>query len=107
MGSDDVELERVVIHRSLTRPLLVNGGERVPMLILGLTCVALIFVGLKLATVALAIVLWFAGSAVLKRLAKTDPYMFGIYRRHIQYGGRKLSRATPWGTVRRTRSWSK
>ena len=105
--NDDVELASVPIHRSLTRPLLVNGGERTPMLVLGLTCVALVFVGLKLVTAVFAIVLWFAGSAILKRLAKTDGFMFGVYRRHIAYGSRKNARGTPWAQTRKTRNWMK
>lgn len=105
MANDDVELASVTIHRSLTRPLLMSGGEREPMLILWLTVVALVFVGLSLVSLIAGIVLALTVAPVLRRLAKADPAMFGVYKRHISYGGRKLARATPWGQTRRSHGW--
>ncbi len=99
------ELRRVPLHRALTRPQLFAGGEREPMLMMGLVCFTLTFVGLSWFTLALAISLYVFGSLVFRQLAKADPVMTQVYRRHVSYAPFLTARATPWAANRAFKGW--
>lgn len=99
------DLRSVPLHRALTRPQLFAGGEREPMLLLILICFSLIFIGLSWFTVISAIVLYAFGVLILRQLAKRDPLMTGIYRRHITYRSLYAARPTVFAPSRTTRSW--
>ena len=100
------ELRTVPLHRALTRPQLFAGGEREPVLMLGLICFTLVFVGLSWFTFALAVALYVFGSLAFRQLAKADPLMTRIYRRHVTYGTFLSARATPWAKSHKFKSWS-
>lgn len=100
------ELIALPIHRSLTRPLLVMGGERVPMLLLALTNFTLVFVGMNVVTLVLAGVLQVLLSIVFVNMAKADPMMFTTYSKHIQMRGRLSARANAWTSTRKVQKWN-
>lgn len=100
------ELRKVPLHRALTRPQLFAGGEREPMLMLGLTCFTLIFVGLSWFTTILALSLYVFGSLGLRQLAKSDALMTRVYQRHAAYAPFMTARATPWANARKFKGWS-
>jgi type IV secretory pathway TrbD component len=73
---------------SLTRPLLVAGGERVPMAIVALfvllpACGA--WFGWSLAALAAAVFMATVGVAFLRFMAKRDPRMFEIVGRFYSF----------------------
>lgn len=99
------ELRSVPLHRALTRPQLFAGGEREPMLLLILVCFSLIFIGLSWFTVLGAFVFYFFGVLILRLMAKRDPLMSGIYRRHVGYRRFYAARPTVFGPQSSTRPW--
>ena len=99
------ELRKVPLHRALTRPQLFAGGEREPMLMLGLICFTLIFVGLSWFTAIMALSLYFVGSLGLRQLAKSDALMTRVYRRHAAYAPFLTARPTPWANPKTFKGW--
>ncbi|MGA5726594.1 conjugal transfer protein TrbD [Ralstonia thomasii] len=79
------EPRKVPLRKSLNRPILVGGGERTLMYLLVVGCAMLVFgVGSKEGIVA-GILLWVAGHWALVKMAKADPQMFDVYKRHRLY----------------------
>ena len=100
------ELRRVPLHQALTRPQLLAGGEREPMLIMAIICFTLVFVGLSWFTFVGALILYFMGTIGLRQLAKSDPMMTHIYLRHIRYQRFLGARPTLLAQPRKIKSWS-
>lgn len=100
------ELRKVPLHRAMTRPQLFAGGEREPMLMLGLICFTLIFVGLSWFTAILAVSLYIFGAFGLRQLAKADPQMTRVYLRHVAYAPFMTARPTPWANTKHFKGWS-
>ncbi len=94
------ELRRIPIHRALTRPQLVAGGEREPVLLIGLIAFILIMVGLSLPTTIAGIVIMMFGVPLLQRMAKADPNLTQVYFRHIRYKNQIGAKSTPWAIER-------
>lgn len=89
-------LDRVRIHRALSRPTLLFGADRELVLILGLAAVILIFVILTLASAALGLAVWVVAIGLLRMMAKADPLMRRVYLRYIKYRSYYRPTATPW-----------
>jgi type IV secretory pathway TrbD component len=92
------------LHQSLVRPVLIMGAERVPMqlaigVIVLLFAVAWQFVSWPCLVMGLCLILLLP---VLQKLAKHDPMMFEVYRRHLwtclrpHYPARPHALARPW-----------
>ena len=80
-----MEPRKVVLHQSLTRPMLLGGAERARALANGVVVLAMVFgVGSWQAAV-IGIALGLLVQAGLVRLAKADTQFFDVYRRHINY----------------------
>lgn len=76
---------KVVLRQSLVRPILLGGADRDLTMIVGSFAAALIFgVGSKEAVV-MGLLLWFIGHWGLVQLAKVDPHMRDVARRHFIY----------------------
>ena len=77
------------VRRSLTRPRLIFGCDRVPFLFLTLLCIALGlpggFAAGNYANVVLAIIFFAGGVKVLATLTKYDPDAFNIFKRAMKY----------------------
>ncbi|UUS62539.1 MULTISPECIES: conjugal transfer protein TrbD [unclassified Acinetobacter] len=78
------DLRRTGINRSLHRPNLMAGGERIPVLLVGLITFALIAAIKTLASIIIGILLWFVSMYFLRRMAKFDPHASEIYRRQLK-----------------------
>lgn len=89
MYYNDEEIRVIPIRKSLTRPQLICGCDRVLFLLLLLSCMALIFPGGMGSgnywNVLLGIVFFFVGIQILAVLAKHDPLISNIFRRTIRY----------------------
>jgi type IV secretion system protein VirB3 len=80
------EARRTVIHRSLTRPLLLGGAERELVLVNGTLIAALVFgVGFHWVSLTIAALLATAGHWALTRAARYDAHLSRIYIRHVRY----------------------
>ena len=86
---NDEEIRVVPVRKSLTRPQLICGCDRLLFLLLMLLCVALIFPGGlgsgSYINVLIGIVLFIFGVQVLAALAKYDPLFSQIFRRAVKY----------------------
>ena len=88
------------IHESLNRPLLLLGGERQWMILLGLLCGIFGFVLMHWWSFVLGVVLWFAGRAPLVHAAKADPQLSKTARRFLKYKTFYPAAATPFAGLK-------
>lgn len=89
-------LQRVRIHRALSRPNLLFGADRELVLVTGLAAVILIFVVLTWFSALFGIAIWIVVVGLLRMMAKADPMMRRIYLRHIRYRPHYRPTSTPW-----------
>ena len=77
---------RLILHPSLTRPILLWGGDRRLVIPLWFVVLVLIFgTHTHPLPLSLALLLGIGGQYALIHAAKADPYWFEIYLRHIRY----------------------
>ena len=85
----DEEIRVIPVRKSLTRPQLICGCDRVLFLMLMLFCIALIFPGGlgsgNYINVLIGILFFAVGVQVLAVLAKYDPLFSQIFSRAIKY----------------------
>ena len=83
------EIRVIPVRKSLTRPQLICGCDRVLFLLLMLFCMALIFPGGlgsgNYVNVLIGIAFFFFGVQVLTVLAKYDPLFSQIFSRAVKY----------------------
>ena len=86
---NDEEIRVIPVRKSLTRPQLICGCDRVMFLLLMLFCIALIFPGGlgsgNYINVLIGIAFFFFGVQILSVLAKYDPLFSLIFSRAIKY----------------------
>ena len=82
MRPDGFEL---VLHRSLTEPILIGGAPRTAAILIG-TLSAVLALGLRLWLAGL--VLWVIGHSAAVWLAKRDPAFAEVAIRHTKHKGR-------------------
>ena len=87
MGENELRVSPV--RKSLTRPQLIFGCDRVLFLILMLFCMALGLPGGLAAqnyfNVLLAVVIFYVGIQFLRFLTKFDPQAYSVFRRTVHY----------------------
>ena len=81
MRSDGFEL---VLHRSLTEPILIGGAPRAAAILIG-TLAAVLALGLRLRIAGL--VLWIVGHGLAVWLTKRDPAFVEVGARHLKHRG--------------------
>jgi type IV secretion system protein VirB3 len=91
-------LQRNRIHRALSRPNLLLGADRELVLITGLAAVILIFVVLTVYSAIAGLCIWIVVVGLLRAMAKSDPLMRQVYRRHVRYRPIYRPTSTPWQT---------
>lgn len=89
-------LQRVRIHRALSRPNLLFGADRELVLATGLATIILIFVVLTPTSAVVGITIWIAIVGLLRMMGKADPLMRRVYLRHIRYRPFYRPTASPW-----------
>ncbi|MGY3534576.1 MULTISPECIES: VirB3 family type IV secretion system protein [Bradyrhizobium] len=75
----------LVLHRSLTEPILIGGAPRAAAILIG-TLSAVLALGLRLWLAGL--VLWVVGHSMSVWLAKRDPAFVEVAIRHTKHKGR-------------------
>jgi type IV secretory pathway TrbD component len=76
---------KIDVHLSLTRPLLLMGCEREPLLISATIATALIFLLHNAVIALLGVAFWVLTVAALQRMAKSDSELTKTYIRHARY----------------------
>jgi type IV secretory pathway TrbD component len=89
-------LQRVRIHRALSRPNLLLGADRELVLLTGLAAIILIFVVLTPASAAVGAAIWIVVVGLLRMIGRADPLMRRVYLRHIRYRPFYRPTASPW-----------
>ena len=87
------EVRQTPIHRALYRPNLFLGGEREPVMITAVVCAGLPVSSLNLVAAAIGLTLWLMLTALLRMMAKADPYMTRVYLRQLNYAGYYAARS--------------
>lgn len=94
-----MEVRRALIHQSLHRQNLVLGAER--ELAMGSALIALL-VGIGGVTVIsgiAAFVFWIAAIFVLRRMARADPLMSKVWKRHVKQQDLYSAKASRWRSL--------
>lgn len=94
--SDNNELLKVPLHRSLNRPDLWLGCDREMIMVAGLMCSVLVFIGMSKFSFALAIALWCFCLFALRLMAKADPQMRNVFISYIRYAKYYPAKSTPF-----------
>lgn len=89
-------LQRVRIHRALSRPNLLLGADRELVLVTGLAAIILIFVVLTPTSALVGITIWVVVVGLLRVMGKADPLMRRVYLRHIRYRPCYRPTSSPW-----------
>jgi len=92
--------------QSLTKPILMLGGERENVILLACLSLSLCTVGRDMLSLILAIVLWTVGIIASKLTAKVDPSATKVFLRSLLYRDFYNARErinTPGCVLRRTR----
>jgi type IV secretion system protein VirB3 len=96
MAEAGSSLARSRVHRALSRPNLLMGADRELVLLTALAAVILIFVVLTWYAALFGIAIWLIALAALRMMAKADPLMRRVYRRHIAYKTFYRATSSPW-----------
>jgi len=89
----------VPIRQSLHRPELVLGGEREPVMLCTLLSLITGIVGavsFSWLVVLFSILFWFGAVWMFRRMAKADPVMTRIWKRHVGYRHHYPARSSVW-----------
>lgn len=89
---------RLPLHPSLTRPMLVAGGEREATFALWFVCLS-IPVLVSLWFIPVGLIVGGVGQSFLRTLAKHDPQSFGVVRRHWSQQSVFLGGASAYASV--------
>ena len=80
-----IQKEITPLLQSLTRPILILGGERENIILLACLSLSLCVAGRDVLSLGLAMVIWTIGVVVSKLTAKTDPWATKIFLRSLLY----------------------
>jgi type IV secretion system protein VirB3 len=86
-------------HQSLTREILISGGEREPAGVVigaGLFFLAAAWQFVSLPSLVLGVLILTTGLYAVRSIAKRDPRMFQVYRRYLSYRSAYPARSTPF-----------
>ena len=89
-------LETVPIHRALSRPNLVLGGDRELVMFSGLISATMLFYALDIRAAVAGVVFWLFSLAVCRMMAKTDPLPRRVDMRHSVSKDYYPPNSTPW-----------
>jgi type IV secretory pathway TrbD component len=90
------KLRVIPVHQSLHRHTLVLGAERDLVMSSGLLSFLIGIGGFTLPSAFVGIGLWIISVFVLRQMAKADPQMSIVWRRHIRMQDFYEAKGTPW-----------
>ncbi|MFA9394096.1 MAG: conjugal transfer protein TrbD [Halodesulfovibrio sp.] len=86
----------ILVHRSLHRHSLVMGAERDLVMLSALIAILIGMGGFTLPSGIVATAIWFVSIFILRLMAKADPQMSRVYRRHWGMQDFYEAKGTPW-----------
>lgn len=90
-------MRRVIpIRRSLHRHFLILGAERDPIMFSALIAILLGAGGQTVLSIVTAILFWISSVVVLRRMAKVDPMLTGVWRKYYSQQDYYSARTSPW-----------
>ena len=89
---------RLTLHPSLTKPMLVAGGEREATFALWFLCLSIPIL-ISLWFIPVGIIVGGVGQTFLRALAKKDPQALGVVRRHWSQQAVYPGRASAYAPV--------
>lgn len=89
-------LRTIPIRRAGNRHNLFMGGDRELVMFAGLMAAALIFSAQEWRATVVGLVLWFCALFLCRLMAKSDPKLRFVYRRHRIYKPYYPARSTPF-----------
>ncbi|MFA9394661.1 MAG: conjugal transfer protein TrbD [Halodesulfovibrio sp.] len=89
-------MREIPVHQSLHRHTLVLGAERDIVMTAALICFLIGFGGFTLPSGVVGFSLWTVLVFILRRMAKADPQMSVVWRRHIDLQDFYEAKGTPW-----------
>ena len=92
----DDALERVAIHRALTRSNLFLGCDRELVMFAGLLAGTMVFYAWDVRSAVVGAALWFFSVYMLRLMAKHDPKLRNVFMRHRLYKAYYPPHSTPW-----------
>lgn len=75
----------IPIHPALVQPVLIAGAERELTILVGFLALMVFVAGKSFVAAGLSTLLWVAGSALGRLLARRDGQAVKVYLRHIRY----------------------
>jgi type IV secretion system protein VirB3 len=96
----------IPLLQSLTRPILLLGGERENVILLACLSLGLCAAGRDIVSLILAILVWTIGIIISKLTAKMDPWATKVFLRSLLYRDFYNARErinTPKSILKRTR----
>ncbi|MHB1586819.1 MAG: conjugal transfer protein TrbD [Acidiferrobacteraceae bacterium] len=96
----DTDHQEVLLHESLNRPLLVLGGERNLVLMLGVVAGVFMFSLAQVWAFVTGVALWVGGQWALALAAKYDPLLSKVGPRHVRYRRVYPAAASPFAPDR-------
>lgn len=94
-----METRRIPVHQALHRPNLVLGAERELAMSSVLIALLVGVGGLTAISAVTAFSFWLVSIFVLRRMAKADPLMSKVWRRHVKQQDFYSARASRWRTL--------
>lgn len=91
-----MSLRRLPFHRVLHRPGLFLGGEREPVMMTAVVAGSVAVAGMNTVSLATGAILWFGSLPLFRWMAKADPQMVKVWRRHRKYRGYYAARSRPF-----------
>ena len=86
----------VPVARAMVRPDLLAGCERRLFLLVSLVSAILVLGAQTPLAISTGAAFWAAAVSGLRRMAKSDPELSGVYVRHVRYQAHYPPTATPW-----------
>lgn len=90
-----MSLRRLPFHRALHRSSLFLGGEREPAMLTAIVAASVAGLGMNTVSFVIGAVLWFGSIPLFRWMAKADPQMVKVWRRHRRYRGYYPPRSRP------------
>ncbi len=73
------------VFQSLTNPLLIMGGERETILLIGFLSASTWIIGQDLVSLLIALTIWIVGVITARVMAKTDPSATKVFLKSLRY----------------------
>lgn len=89
-------LRETPIRRSLNRSAQLFGAEREWVVISGLMAATLIILSFSVPIVLIGVSMWAICIACLRMMAKADPLMSKVYRKHVKYQLFYVAKSRPY-----------